>query len=102
MSLFTVRLYRKCYCRIICTLINTILITDKNTQEINEKVSSFITACWDIGMKIGHSVRTLKDTRFEIHKDVKTTTNLLETRLIKGSKNDFIALLKCIKNEKTY
>ena len=76
-----------------------ILIPNKNTKETNEKVSSFITACWDIGMKIGHSVRTLKDTRFEIHKDIKTTTNLLESRLIKGSKKDFIALSECIKNE---
>ena len=76
-----------------------ILIPNKNTKETNEKVSSFITACWDIGMKIGHSVRTLKDTRFEIHKDIKTTTNLLESRLIKGSKQDFIALSECIKNE---
>ena len=76
-----------------------ILIPNKNTKETNEKVSSFITACWDIGMKIGHSVRTLKDTRFEIHKDIKTTTNLLESRLIKGSKQDFIALSECIRNE---
>ena len=76
-----------------------ILIPNINTKETNEKVSSFITACWDIGMKIGHSVRTLKDTRFEIHKDIKTTTNLLESRLIKGSKKDFNALSECIKNE---
>ena len=76
-----------------------ILLPDNNSKVMNEKVSNFITACWDLGMKIGHSVRTLKETRFEIHKDIKTTTNLLESRLIKGSKEDFIELKNCIKNE---
>jgi len=76
-----------------------ILLPNNKNYEITNKVSSFITACWDIGIKIGHSVRTLKETRFEIHKDIRTTTNLLESRLIKGPDQDFIHLTDCIKNE---
>ena len=76
-----------------------ILLPNKYGGETKDKVSNFISACWDLGMKIGHSVRTLKETRFEIHKDIKTTTNLLESRLIYGATKDFIELNECIKNE---
>ena len=78
-----------------------ILLPDSNSKVMNEKVSTFITACWDLGMKIGQSVRTLKETRFEIHKDIKTTTNLLESRLIRGSKKDFIETLLIMKSTNT-
>ena len=63
-----------------------ILVPEDLNQLDKDKITAFVTACWDLGLKIGHSVRTIKENRMEMHKDIKTTTNLLESRLIKGSK----------------
>ena len=49
-------------------------------------VSGFITACWDIGLEIGSSVRTIDECLQEAAADVTVQTSLLESRLICGSK----------------
>lgn len=76
-----------------------ILIPENLTQTDQEKITAFVTACWDLGLKIGHSVRTIKENRIEMHKDIKTTTNLLESRLLVGSKKNFLALKVSISSE---
>jgi len=76
-----------------------ILVPEDLNQLDKDKITAFVTACWDLGLKIGHSVRTIKENRMEMHKDIKTTTNLLESRLIKGSKKEFLELQKSIVNE---
>jgi len=49
-------------------------------------ISGFITACWDIGLEIGSSVRTVAECLAEAKRDVTVQTALLESRLICGSK----------------
>jgi [protein-PII] uridylyltransferase len=49
-------------------------------------VESFITACWDIGLEIGSSVRTLDECVQESAGDVTVQTALLEARLLCGAK----------------
>ena len=76
-----------------------ILIPENLSQTDQEKITVFVTACWDLGLKIGHSVRTIKENRMEMYKDIKTTTNLLESRLLVGSKKEFLALKTSISSE---
>jgi len=54
-----------------------------------EAVSQFITNCWDLGLKIGHSVRNIKQTKQEFNADISTATNLIESRFLIGSSNIF-------------
>jgi len=54
-------------------------------------VSEFITACWDLGLDIGSSVRTVDDCEREAQGDVTIQTALLEARLISGPKPLFDA-----------
>ncbi|MDO5101307.1 MAG: [protein-PII] uridylyltransferase [Lautropia sp.] len=48
------------------------------------KVEQFIGACWDIGLEIGHSVRTPAQCAEEAQADITTMTSLLERRQLAG------------------
>ena len=49
------------------------------------RIEAFIGSCWDVGLEIGSSVRTLGTCLAEAAKDVTVQTALLECRLITGS-----------------
>ena len=67
--------------------IDILLLHKENLPEKEfEKITSFITLCWDLGLKIGHSTRDINQCIDEFKKDIRTATNLLETRVICGSK----------------
>jgi [protein-PII] uridylyltransferase len=53
--------------------------------ELQKKIEAFIGSCWDVGLEIGSSVRTLSDCLAEAVKDVTVQTALLECRLITGN-----------------
>ena len=52
-------------------------------------VEVFITACWDIGLEIGSSVRTVEECMAEAERDVTVRTALLESRYLCGSRRGF-------------
>ncbi|PQA78307.1 [protein-PII] uridylyltransferase [Rhodoferax sp. TS-BS-61-7] len=54
-------------------------------SELKKKIEAFIGSCWDVGLEIGSSVRTLADCLAEAEKDVTVQTALLECRLITGN-----------------
>ena len=54
----------------------------------------FITYLWDIGLEVGHSVRTIEQCMSEARKDITVETNLLEARLITGNSQLFQAFLQ--------
>ncbi len=45
----------------------------------------FVTYLWDMGLEVGHSVRTIEQCMSEARKDITVETNLLEARLITGN-----------------
>ena len=51
---------------------------------LKPKLEHFITSCWDAGLEIASSVRTLSECLSESAKDVTIQTALLEARLITG------------------
>ena len=54
---------------------------------LSQRVELFIGSCWDAGLEIGSSVRTLPDCVSEARKDVTVQTALLECRLVAGDAN---------------
>ncbi|MBT9486222.1 MAG: nucleotidyltransferase domain-containing protein, partial [Rubrivivax sp.] len=54
-------------------------------------VEGFITACWDIGLEIGSSVRTVDECTAEAARDVTVQTAMLESRLVCGTKRTYTA-----------
>ena len=52
---------------------------------LKQRLEAFIGSCWDVGLEIGSSVRTLSTCLAEADKDVTVQTALLESRLIAGN-----------------
>jgi [protein-PII] uridylyltransferase len=52
-------------------------------------IEAFISSCWDIGLEIGSSVRTVDECIAEAQRDVTVQTALLESRYLCGSRRVF-------------
>lgn len=74
-----------------------VLLPDGSTPDSDEvlkvRLESFIGACWDLGLEIGSSVRTVAECVDEALRDVTVQTSLLECRLLCGSKSHFTRLV---------
>ena len=75
-----------------------ILIDQEPDAESTEKLENFCGSGWDIGLEIGHSVRTLQQCIEEASKDITVQTALVEARLITGNSNQFNKLEKSLEN----
>lgn len=54
-------------------------------EALRQRIETFISGCWDAGLEIGSSVRTIDDCLAEAEKDVTVQTALLESRAICGN-----------------
>ena len=71
-----------------------LLPEDLAAESVRPAVERFITACWDIGLEIGSSVRNIDECAAEAARDVTVQTALLESRLVHGPRKLFAALHK--------
>jgi [protein-PII] uridylyltransferase len=55
-------------------------------QALHAVIGAFVTACWDIGLEVGSSVRSVQDCVAESARDVSVQTALLESRWICGAR----------------
>jgi len=66
-----------------------ILLTDDINLEaqtdLKNKLELFISSCWDTGLEIGSSVRSITQCLEESKNDITVQTSILESRLIAGS-----------------
>ena len=69
-----------------------IIFNDEPDEASNEKLSSFVTFLWDIGLEVGLSVRTVADCATEGEKDITVATNMMEARLLAGNVDIFKAM----------
>ncbi|HLO96899.1 MAG TPA: nucleotidyltransferase domain-containing protein, partial [Burkholderiaceae bacterium] len=56
---------------------------------LKSAIEGFITACWDVGLEIGSSVRTLEECVSEAAGDITIQTALLEARCLAGERGLF-------------
>jgi [protein-PII] uridylyltransferase len=61
-----------------------ILLPESITAASEESLSGFVTCLWDVGLEIGHSVRTLEQCSEEASGDLTIVTTLMESRLLVG------------------
>jgi len=62
-----------------------ILLEKDEYDSVKDLIESFLRFLWDIGLDIGHSVRSIKDCVKEARSDITVMTNLLEARHLAGN-----------------
>ena len=66
-----------------------ILLAQGEDAKTAEALEAFLMLLWDIGLEVGHSVRTLEDCQTQARADITVATNLMEARLLHGRKDLF-------------
>jgi len=65
-----------------------VLLPQPPNARVQDKLQQFIGTLWDIGLDVGHSVRTAGECLQEAA-DITVETNLLESRRVCGSETEF-------------
>ena len=73
-----------------------ILLPEQLPESENLKIEALVGLLWDIGLNVGHSVRTLAECTIEASNDVTVQTNLLEARHLIGNKAQYNEFMRAI------
>lgn len=78
-----------------CSDIDLLILLEK-TENSKTKglLEALLTFFWDIGLEVGHSVRTLRECVTEARADITIATNLMEARLLDGDAALFAKMKK--------
>ncbi len=79
-----------------------VLLPDSLPPEAEESVSGFVTALWDVGLEIGHSVRTVEQCFEQASSDLTVATTLMEARLLAGAQPLFEAMQQLIEPDRMW
>jgi [protein-PII] uridylyltransferase len=86
-----------------CSDVDIMLLVGNELPADGEQLlSSFLTSLWDIGLDIGHSVRTVKQCQQEAKADITVATTLIEARLLHGPEPLFEAMKDAVAADKLW
>jgi [protein-PII] uridylyltransferase len=69
-----------------------LLPDDADDQPYQDDLQRFLTFLWDIGLEVGHSVRSPAECAVQARQDVTVMTNLVEARFLTGDRQLFAAM----------
>ncbi len=61
-------------------------------EKTRGELEAFLTGLWDIGLEVGHSVRTVRECVNQAKEDITVATNLIESRFLYGNEELFDAM----------
>src|SRR5579863_9370179 len=67
-----------------CSDVDILLLIAESSAGRDEAIASFIAALWDLGLEVGHSVRTVAECVEQAPGDVGVATSLMEARRVLG------------------
>jgi [protein-PII] uridylyltransferase len=79
-----------------------VLLPDDLPAQCESELSDFVTALWDVGLEIGHSVRTVGQCLEQARQDLTAATTMMEARLLAGPEDLFEAMQDAIGPEKVW
>ncbi len=69
-----------------------IIVPEALDARLEQGISDFVTQLWDIGVEVGHSVRSVAECVSESERDITIATNLMESRPLTGDTELFNAM----------
>ncbi len=69
-----------------------VLLPEVLPEGAEEDLTGFMTSLWDVGLEIGHSVRTVAQCSEEAAQDLTVATTLMEARLLAGPEALFASM----------
>jgi len=86
-----------------CSDIDVLILLPKSeVSGGHEGIERFLTFLWDIGLEVGHSVRTIDDCQRESAADVSVATTLIEARLLAGPDFLFQAMRRALAQDNVW
>jgi [protein-PII] uridylyltransferase len=79
-----------------------LLDCEQNFESFKPNLEQFLTLLWDVGLQVGHSVRTIDDCVREAAQDITVITNLIEARHLAGSATLYDAMLEATGPERMW
>ncbi len=76
-----------------------ILLPDQQSQKTSQAIAQFVTLLWDIGLDVGHAVRTVTESIAAAKSDITIATNILESRYLAGNRNMLNDMLRATDRE---
>lgn len=77
-----------------------ILLNNEPDMVVEEQLTGFVATLWDLGLEIGHSVRTFNECIDEARGDLTVITNLIESRFLCGNQMLFDRLHEHISTQR--
>jgi [protein-PII] uridylyltransferase len=82
--------------------IDLLILKAAKGDKDDQSTQGFLTLLWDIGLQVGHSVRSLQECCEIAAEDITVATNLMESRLLQGSNLLFESLNKAISKDQIW
>ena len=73
--------------------VDVLILLGQLDKSVDVQLSVFVSSLWDLGLKIGHSVRSIDECLALAADDITVMTTLLETRLLTGTATIYDMLL---------
>ena len=73
--------------------VDVLILLGQTDANVEAQLSTFVSSLWDLGLKIGHSVRSIDECLALAADDITVMTTLLETRLLTGPSTVYETLL---------
>lgn len=73
-----------------------ILLRGPDHDHYSPRIESLLTFLWDIGLEVGHSVRSVQECITEAAQDITVATNLMESRRLSGPEDLYDAMRTAI------
>ena len=79
-----------------------ILTAAEATGELAGQLEQLVMLLWDMGLEVGHSVRTLDQCVEDATRDVTIVTNLMESRYLAGAEDLFHAMREATASDRIW
>ncbi|MEN8106498.1 MAG: [protein-PII] uridylyltransferase [Pseudomonadota bacterium] len=79
-----------------------LLIPAPDNAELNQCLEQLLMFLWDIGLEVGHSVRTVEDCIEQSLADITVITNLMESRRLAGNADLYQRMRTAIRSDELW